>query len=94
MSDLRDPDPENGCRRPWHLRVRALPAEAPAQTRRLGREQLLGPALGREQLLEPTGVVGHLELIEAAERVVADHNLRERHHPGSTRELRATVRVH
>ena len=65
----------------------------PRAPRRADAPRRAMPDLGREQVAEAAGAVGGQQLVEAAERLVADHDLRERDIPVRFCQLGATVRV-
>ena len=90
--ELRPPGAQAPRRRPRHLRVRALPAPPAARqvtlARLVGR---LGGGFG--EVREAPLAVGEHQLLVAADRLVVDDDLGERHHPRETHQLRAALRV-
>ena len=91
---VRHADPQDRRRRPRHLPVRALPAQAAGPPGgRARRATASGRSLGRDEVAEPSGAIGSEELVKAADRLGPDHDLREGDHPGPLLELGATVRI-
>ena len=65
-------------------RCQPRPRAGAAARARRGRDE----RSGGEQLGEPAGAVGGQQLLEAAERLTVDHDLREGDHPGASRAAR------